>query len=67
MGTDDVAARGCPEWRYDIAAYVLGSISPAERTALEEHLRDCPSCQDQLTQFAGLPGLLARARRATDD
>jgi hypothetical protein len=42
------------------AAYVLGSLSPAERRDFEEHLAGCPACQAAVTELAGLPGLLAQ-------
>jgi hypothetical protein len=42
------------------AAYVLGSLSPAERRDYEEHLAGCSSCQAAVTELAGLPGLLAQ-------
>jgi hypothetical protein len=44
---------------YD-AAYVLGALSPTDRTAFEAHLRSCPSCAGAVTELAGLPGLLAK-------
>jgi anti-sigma factor RsiW len=44
----------------DLASYVLGSLEPAERAALEEHLLECEVCRDELFSFAGLPGLLSR-------
>lgn len=45
------------------AAYVLGSLSPAERRAYEEHLSTCERCADALAELAGMPGLLARVPR----
>lgn len=42
------------------AAYVLGSLSPAERREYEEHLAGCPACQAAVSELAGLPGLLAQ-------
>ena len=42
------------------AAYVLGSLSPAERREYEEHLAGCPVCQAAVSELAGLPGLLAQ-------
>ncbi|HWJ54156.1 MAG TPA: zf-HC2 domain-containing protein [Propionibacteriaceae bacterium] len=42
------------------AAYVLGSLSPAERREYEEHLAGCSTCQAAVTELAGLPGLLAQ-------
>ena len=42
------------------AAYVLGSLSAAERQEFEEHLAQCPSCQRAVAELAGMPGLLAQ-------
>jgi hypothetical protein len=44
---------------HDDAAYVLGALSPADRRAYEEHLRECAACQASVRSLAGLPGLLA--------
>ncbi len=41
------------------AAYVLGALSPADRRAFEDHLRDCAECRDSVQRLAGIPGLLA--------
>ena len=41
-------------------AYVLGSLSPAERLAFEEHLPGCAECSRGVRDLAGLPGLLAQ-------
>lgn len=53
------------------AAYVLGALSPADRSAYEAHLASCPRCQAALSEVAGLPGLLSQvgpedAARLTD-
>lgn len=42
------------------AAYVLGSLAPAERADYERHLRTCEACSRSVRELAGLPGLLAR-------
>lgn len=42
------------------AAYVLGALSPAERRAFEEHLRDCDECAANVAALAGMPGLLSK-------
>jgi len=42
------------------AAYVLGSLSGAERREYEEHLAQCPACRRAVAELAGVPGLLAR-------
>jgi hypothetical protein len=42
------------------AAYVLGSLSPAERREFETHLEQCERCQLSVAELSGLPGLLGR-------
>lgn len=42
------------------AAYVLGSLAPAERAEYESHLRTCDECAKAVRELAGMPGLLAR-------
>ena len=44
----------------DLGCYVLGSLNPAERANIEEHLGECEVCRAELISLAGLPGLLAR-------
>lgn len=44
----------------DVGAYVLGSLEPAERATVEAHLPTCAACSAELTELAGLPGLLSR-------
>lgn len=44
----------------DDAAYVLGSLSPAERKEFEAHLPGCDHCSLAVRNLAGLPGLLGR-------
>jgi hypothetical protein len=41
-------------------AYVLGSLSPAERLEFERHLPGCKDCTRAVRELAGLPGLLGR-------
>ncbi len=45
------------------AAYVLGALSPADRRAYEEHLRECDRCAAAVAELAGVPGLLGRLPR----
>ena len=42
------------------AAYVLGSLSPAERREFETHIEGCERCQVSVAELSGLPGLLGR-------
>ncbi len=41
------------------AAYVLGSLVPAERAEFERHLAGCTQCRAAVAELAGLPGLLS--------
>lgn len=44
----------------ELAAYVLGAITPQERDRIDTHLIDCRTCQRELILLAPLPGLLLR-------
>jgi predicted anti-sigma-YlaC factor YlaD len=46
------------------AAYVLGALPAAERTAFETHLAGCPDCRRTVADLAGIPGLLSRVTPA---
>jgi anti-sigma-K factor RskA len=46
-------------------AYVLGALSPAERSEFERHLPTCAECRESVTSLAVLPGLLGRLDPAT--
>lgn len=46
---------------FDDAAYVLGSLEPADRSAYEEHLAQCPLCRWQVAELSDLHGVLGRA------
>lgn len=41
------------------AAYVLGSLSPGERSEFEAHMATCPSCKEQVDELSGIPAILA--------
>jgi hypothetical protein len=41
------------------AAYVMGSLSPAERHEYEAHLADCLQCAHDVADLAGIPGILS--------
>lgn len=44
----------------DDAAYLLGALSPVERSEYEEHLQTCDACSRSVAELAGLPGMLRR-------
>lgn len=48
------------EFGHDDGAYVLGALSPAERSEFHAHLAGCAECTRAVQELAGLPGLLAR-------
>ncbi|SOJ53510.1 Anti-sigma-L factor RslA [Mycobacterium simulans] len=47
------------------AAYVLGSLSAADRREFEAHLAKCPRCRDAVSELCGVPALLSQL--STDD
>lgn len=51
---------GCEVVRQELGVYVLGAIEPANRAMVDEHLRCCPRCREELAALAGLPALLRR-------
>lgn len=43
-----------------IGAYILGALPDDERIAFEAHLRDCPSCRQELRELGPIAALLPR-------
>lgn len=58
--TDPTPPGGCPRTG-EVGAYLLGSLTPADRHDYAAHLPDCLYCLREVGQLAGLPGLLARS------
>jgi anti-sigma factor RsiW len=56
---------GPPEDRYAMwdAAYVLGSLSAAERREFEKHMAHCPACREAVADLSGVPALLSQLDR----
>ncbi len=46
------------------AAYVLGSLSAAERREYELHMSQCPACREAVAELSGVPALLSQLDRA---
>lgn len=49
----------------EAGTYVLGALSPAERSAYQRHMASCEECRAEVADLAGLPGLLGRLDEAT--
>lgn len=45
------------------AAYVLGSLSSADRREFEAHLSSCAPCRESVSELSGMPSLLAKMTR----
>lgn len=52
------AAGECAEIRPALGVYILGAISPADRSTVDRHLAGCADCRAELTGLAALPGRL---------
>ncbi|SFL77137.1 anti-sigma factor family protein [Geodermatophilus ruber] len=48
----------CPQVT-DLGGYVLDGLEPDGRRRVEEHLRGCAACRQELAELSGLPRLLA--------
>jgi hypothetical protein len=48
----------CGEIRHALGVYLLGAISPADRSTVERHLARCIDCRAELAGLAALPGRL---------
>jgi hypothetical protein len=48
----------CGEIRRALGVYILGAISPADRSAVDRHLAWCADCRAELAGLAALPGRL---------
>lgn len=53
-------AGDCAGIRRELGVYVLGSISPADRSVVDRHLAWCAACREEVAALAGLPALLRR-------
>jgi hypothetical protein len=49
----------------EAGAYVLGALSPPERSTYQRHMATCTECRNEVADLAGLPGLLGRLDEPT--
>jgi anti-sigma factor RsiW len=59
-GDSDLPAADTHDYATWDAAYVLGSLSPADRHEFEAHLSVCPSCTQAVAELSGMPALLSK-------
>lgn len=64
-GDGDLPVGDSHEYATWDAAYVLGSLSPADRREFEAHLSVCPSCSQSVAELSGMPALLSKLDRET--
>jgi anti-sigma factor RsiW len=57
----------CDEIVTSLGAHALGALEPAERDAVEDHLRDCPTCAAELQQLRDPVTFLDRLESADLD
>jgi anti-sigma factor RsiW len=48
-------------YRDEVAAYLLGALTDAERSAFEEHMAGCPDCRDELERLRPAADVLPRS------
>jgi anti-sigma factor RsiW len=59
-GDSNLPAGDSHEYATWDAAYVLGSLSPADRREFEAHLSGCPLCTQAVAELSGMPALLSK-------
>ena len=59
-GDSDLPAGESHDYATWDAAYVLGSLSPADRREFEGHLSVCPLCSQSVGELSGIPALLSK-------
>ena len=46
--------QACPEWRGDLATYLIGALDPQARTAFRLHLASCLACRAEYDELFGI-------------
>ena len=60
LGDSDMPTGDSHEYATWDAAYVLGSLSPADRREFEAHLAGCSFCGQAVAELSGMPALLSK-------
>ena len=56
-------SQGCPQWRGDLGAYVIGALEQDERAAMRWHLAACPACRADYEDFLPVRDWLIQTKR----
>jgi anti-sigma factor RsiW len=64
-GDSDVPPGDSHDYATWDAAYVLGSLSTADRREYEAHLSVCPFCNQAVSELSGMPALLSKLDSGT--
>jgi anti-sigma factor RsiW len=51
--------RACPEWRSDLAAYLVSSLDPHASAEVRRHLGTCAACQAEYEDLVPVVDWLA--------
>lgn len=62
-GDDDPPTGANHDYAMWDAAYVLGSLSAADRREFEAHMHGCAPCRDAVAELSGVPALLSQLDR----
>jgi len=65
FGDSDMSVGDSHDYATWDAAYVLGSLSSAERREFEAHLTVCPMCSRSVSELSGIPALLSQLDAGT--
>ena len=55
----------CAAFRGELGVYILGTIAPADRAKVVQHLASCRQCRDEVAGLAALPALIRQLPAAT--
>lgn len=58
--SSDFRSRGCCGPSYLLPWYVAGTLEPDEHRRVEDHLRGCPACRDEVELLGSMKETLAR-------
>jgi anti-sigma-K factor RskA len=64
---DKSAAAACAQWEEDLVLHYYGELRGSERTAIEDHMRDCEPCRFYVKELAAVLPLAAKPDEPPQD